>query len=328
MSRYATLFPGQGSQYVGMGRDAFETHPQARSVFERADQALGFPLSRLSFEGPEAELTLTINAQPAILTYSTAVYEILAQAGLLPAFGAGHSLGEYSALVAAQALSFEDALHLVRIRGELMQATVAVGEGAMAAIVDLSPTVVEELCGQAAQSEVCSVANYNSPRQVVVAGARSAVERAAEIARARGARRVQMLQVSAPFHCVMMQPAEERLAPILDGIEFKDPRFPVVCNLNAEPIRSGEEARSALKLQVSRPVRWEQSMRRLLDEGTQAFIEVGPGKTLTGLVRHLEKGATVFSTDGLKQLEKTSLLLANPGSDEPGEARQPLGASR
>ena len=307
MLRYAAMFPGQGSQYIGMGREIFDAHPVARSIFQRADEVLGFPLSRLCFEGPEQELTLTANSQPAILTCSLAIYEALAAAGLRPAFGAGHSLGEYSALVAARALSFEDAVQLVRIRGDLMQQVVAVGEGAMAAILGLSPSIVDAVCAEAAQSEVCSEANYNSPRQVVVAGSREAVGRAAQLANARGARKVVKLQVSAPFHCNMMRPAEVRLEPILDAIEFKDPQFTIVCNVDAQPISSGTAARAALKVQVSRPVRWEQSMRRLLDWGAEAFVEVGPGNTLTGLMRQIERRAPVFNTDPLRNLEKLRL---------------------
>ncbi len=309
-SRYALLFPGQGSQYAGMGRQVFDRYPEARAIFHRADEALGFDLSRLCLRGPEEELLLTANTQPAILTVSIAVYEVLAKAGIRPSFAAGHSLGEYSALVAARSISFEDAVRLVRARGELMQSAVPLGEGAMAAILGLPAAAAEEVCQEAGDGEVCAPANYNTPSQVVIAGTSRAVGRAGPIARRRGARKTVLLDVSAPFHCDLMLPAQERLAPMLDEIEFRNPEFAVACNVDARLIWTGAEARTALERQVTRPVRWEQSMRLLMASGASIFIEVGPGRTLTGLLRHIDRRAMIFNTDPLEHLDKALSLLA------------------
>lgn len=313
-SPLALLFPGQGAQYVGMGQQLHERYPEARSIFERADRALDFPLSKLCLEGPEDQLRLTANTQPALLTVSVAIYEVFRRQGAEPGFAAGHSLGEYSALVAAGSLAFEDAVRLVRTRGELMQNAVPVGAGAMAAILGLSASVVEEVCAEAAGDELCAPANYNSPMQVVIAGNAGAVSRAGLIARRRGARKMVMLEVSAPFHCGLMLSAEERLSPLLDLIEFRDPAFAIASNVDARLIRTGPEAREALRRQVSRPVRWEPSMRLLLEAPSPWFVEVGPGRTLTGLLRHIDRKAAVSNTDPLEHLEKVMARLRPLGT--------------
>jgi [acyl-carrier-protein] S-malonyltransferase len=289
MENVAFLFPGQGSQYPGMGKELAEAFPAAAEVFREADSALGFSLSRLCFEGPEAELKLTANTQPAILTVSIAVARVLLDRGLTPSFVAGHSLGEYSAAVSAGALDFTAAVKLVRLRGELMQQAVPEGQGAMAAILGLTPQAAAELCEAASQGEVCSPANFNSPDQIVIAGARAAVERAAAAAADRGGRAVP-LPVSAPFHCALMQPAQRKLEPALRATPFGDMRFPLIANVSAEPIRDGNAAREALIQQVVAPVQWERSMRTLIGLGVERFIEVGPGRVLCGLLRRIDRG--------------------------------------
>jgi [acyl-carrier-protein] S-malonyltransferase len=293
----ALLFPGQGSQAVGMGRSLYEASPAARAVFDAADAALGFPISRLCFEGPEEELKLTANTQPAILTHSIAAFEDLKarfpQRLEGAAFAAGHSLGEYSANVAAGALAFEDAVRLVRERGRFMQDAVPAGVGAMAAIVGLPPAEVEAACRDAAQGEAVSPANYNSPEQTVIAGHAAAVARASEACLARGAKRAIPLPVSAPFHCLLMSPARERLAPLLDAAAFGEARWPVVTNVDAAPEREGSRLRGALVRQVDSPVRWVESVQRLAREGIDRGLEIGPGNVLAGLVRRIEKGIKV-----------------------------------
>ncbi len=288
MPKIAFLFPGQASQYPGMGRELAERYPQARAVFEEADRALGFSLSELCFQGPEEELVLTENTQPAILTCSIAAFRVLERHGVLPDYAAGHSLGEYSALVAAGALSFADALRTVRRRGRYMQEAVPVGTGAMAAITRMPLAAVEQVCREAAQGEVVAPANINSPEQIVISGHAGAVGRAVELARQRGARRALLLPVSAPFHCALMKPAQQRLAADLQRLEFRDLRFPLVNNLGAQLVRSGEQARAGLIGQVSAPVLWEQSLRRLISLGASLFVEVGPGKVLSGLLRQVD----------------------------------------
>ena len=290
----ACVFPGQGSQKVGMGRALAEAFPEARAVFDEADAALP-GLRGVIFEGPVDALTLTENTQPAILTVSTAAFRVLAARGLRPAFVAGHSLGEYSAHVAAGTLAFGDAVRLVRNRGRYMQEAVPVGEGAMAAVLGLDELGVAAACAEAAQGDVVSPANINGGGQVVIAGTKAAVVRAGEAARARGARRVVPLPVSAPFHCALMQPAADRLAPELRAVAVLQPAVPVVANVDAEPRTDAASAIDALVRQVVAPVRWEAVVRRLAALGVTTFIEVGPGTVLTGLVRKILPEATAVS---------------------------------
>ena len=306
----AFIFPGQGSQYPGMGRELAENFGCARRVFEEADGALGFPLSKLCFEGPVEALQLTENTQPAILTVSVAAAQVLREKGILPEFAAGHSLGEYSALVAAGALGLSDAVRLVRRRGQYMQEAVPVGQGAMAALLGLSPGIPEQICQVATEGEVVSPANFNSPGQVVIAGHVAAVARAVALAKTRGAKRAVMLNVSAPFHCALMKPAQERLAGDLDNTEIADPQISVVNNVDAREAHSAADVRDGLKRQVTSPVRWEQSMRLLRDKGVELFIEVGPGKVLAGLLRQIDRGATCLRVEDLSTLNET---LAWPG---------------
>ena len=278
-----------------MGRALADAFPICRDTFAEADAVLGEPLSRICFDGPEDRLTLTENTQPAILTVSIAAYRLLASRGWSPAFVAGHSLGEYSAHVAAETFSFADALAIVRRRGRYMQEAVPVGAGAMSAILGLDAAQVAQACQEAAQGDVVSPANINGGGQVVIAGGRDAVARAGERARALGARRVVPLAVSAPFHCAMMAPAADRLAPELRALRTRDPRVPVVANVDGEPKRDAAGAIEALVAQVSSPVRWEAVVRRLASEGVTTYVEVGPGSVLSGLVRKIHREATVMS---------------------------------
>jgi [acyl-carrier-protein] S-malonyltransferase len=294
MSKTAFLFPGQGSQYAGMGRSLAGAHPSARQVFEDADCALGFPLARLCFEGPEEELKLTENTQPALLATSIAALAVLWERGLEPDYVAGHSLGEYSALVAAGSLRFSDALKLVRKRGRYMQEAVPAGVGAMAALLKLPEGRIETILSEAAQGEVVSAANLNSPDQVVIAGHAGAVARAIELAKAAGARRAVALPVSAPFHCPLMKPAQERLGADLAATAFGNLRYPLVNNWQAREIRAGEEARHGLFEQVPNPVRWTDTIRYLVSQGVDRFVEVGAGSVLTGLLRNIEPSAKGF----------------------------------
>lgn len=284
------MFPGQGSQSVGMGKALAESYDCARSVFAEADRVLDFPLSRLCFDGPEKELKLTENTQPAILTVSVAALAVLREKGMGAGYVAGHSLGEYSALVAAGSLSFADAVRIVRKRGRYMQEAVPPGVGAMAALLKLPEGKLPGIIEQAAQGEELSAANLNSPVQVVIAGHTSAVERAMELAKATGARRAVLLPVSAPFHCRLMEPAQQRLKADLDIVEFRDLEIPLVSNWQAREIRTGEQAREGLYQQVSHPVRWEETIRYLVARGVDRYIEVGPGAVLTGLLRSIAPG--------------------------------------
>jgi len=306
----AVLFPGQGSQKVGMGKALADAFPICRQTFDEADAALGEPLSRVIFEGPEDQLILTENAQPAILAVSIAAFRLLASRGLAPAFAAGHSLGEYSANVASGTFSFADALRTVRRRGRYMQEAVPVGEGAMSAILGLDAEGVALACEEGAEGQVVTPANLNGAGQVVIAGARDAVARAGERAKARGARRVVPLPVSAPFHCAMMKPAEERLAPELRALTTADPRVPIVANADGLPKRTAAEAIDALVRQVSSPVRWDAVVARLASEGVTTYVEVGPGTVLSGLVRKIHKDAVVVSVATPDDLAAVEPLLA------------------
>jgi len=293
----AFVFPGQGAQKVGMGRSLAAAYPVCRDTFAEADAALGESLSRLSFEGPDDRLMLTENTQPAILAMSTAVARLAASRGVRPAFAAGHSLGEYSAHVAAGTLSFADALRTVRRRGRYMQEAVPVGEGAMAAILGLDADGVARACVEAADGQIVTPANLNAPGQIVIAGHTAAVARAGERAKALGAKRAIPLAVSAPFHCPLMKPAEDRLAPELRALSTRDPAIPVVANVDALPKRTAAEAIEALIRQVSSPVRWEDVVRRLIADGATTFVELGPGAVLAGLIGKIDRSVTVFSIE-------------------------------
>ena len=307
MSETAFIFPGQGSQYVGMGKDLTENFNVARETFEEADEALGFSLSGLCFNGPEEALRLTSNTQPAILTTSIACLRVLSsETGIDPAVLAGHSLGEYSALTAAQAIAFPDAVRTVRLRGTFMQEAVPPGEGAMAAILGLEAPAVEELCVQAAQGEVVAPANFNSPWQIVISGHAQAVARAVELALERGANKAVMLAVSAPFHCSLMKPAAERLHDALRDIPVYDIGIPVISNADAEAYPSKEEIKNILVKQVDHPVRWEESMRELVRRGIKTVIEIGPGKVLTGLMRRITKDVKTINLGNAEDLKALS----------------------
>jgi [acyl-carrier-protein] S-malonyltransferase len=284
----AFLFPGQGSQFAGMGRALAAELPAARRVFDDANEALGFDLARLCFDGPEQDLKLTANTQPALLTVSIAAFRVLEERGWQPDFVAGHSLGEYSALVAAGSLAFADAVRLVRKRGEYMQSAVPAGVGAMAALLKLPEDKLDQILAQAAEGEVVSAANLNSPDQVVIAGHTGAVNRAIELAKAAGARRAALLPVSAPFHCALMLPAQQRLKADLDATEFRDLSFPLINNWEARETRTGSEAREGLFQQVPNRVRWVETVRLLASQGVTRAVEVGAGGVLTGLLRGVE----------------------------------------
>ncbi len=305
----AFVFPGQGSQQVGMGRALAERFSECRETFEQADAALGMSISRLCFEGPADQLTLTEYTQPALVAVSTAAARALTARGIQPAFLAGHSLGEYSAHVAAGTLSLADALRIVRSRGRYMQEAVPVGDGAMAAVLGLDAAVVAQACDEAALGQIVSPANFNAPGQIVIAGARAAVERAGARAKALGARRVVPLVVSAPFHCALMQPAQDRLARDLRRLVVSDPTVPVVANLDAEPKRDGAASIAALVGQVTAPVRWEQVVRRLASEGVDTYVEVGSGSVLSGLIRRIDRGAHVLSVTDADGVDAAAAAL-------------------
>ncbi|ALC16800.1 [Acyl-carrier-protein] S-malonyltransferase [Desulfuromonas soudanensis] len=300
----AFVFPGQGAQYPGMGKELADNFPVARQVFEEANDALGFDIASLCFNGPEEALKLTTNTQPAILTVSVAALKVLqAETGLVPDYSAGHSLGEYSALVCAGALVFADAVRIVRQRGSFMQEAVPVGLGAMAAIMGLEGEALQEVCRQAAQGEVVAPANFNSPGQVVIAGHATAVERAMELAKGQGAKRALPLPVSAPFHCSLMVPAGERLAKILSDINVHPMTFPVVTNVEASPNGEASRVKDLLVAQVSAPVRWDESVLKMSGLGVDRYIEIGPGKVLSGLIKRIVKGASVANIEDLSGLE-------------------------
>lgn len=310
MSKTAFLFPGQGSQYVGMGKSLAAAYPQAARVFADADQALGFPISKLCWEGPEEQLKLTENTQPAMLTVSTAAHAVLKSKGVEPDLVAGHSLGEYSALVAAGALEFGDAVRLVRKRGQYMQEAVPPGVGAMAALLKLPAGKLEGILLDAAQGEVVAAANLNSPDQVVIAGNKGAVERAMELAKAAGAKRAVPLPVSAPFHCALMTPAQQRLRPDLDAVEFRDLSVPLINNFAAREVRRGAEAREGLFHQVPNSVRWEDSVRAMIAAGVKRVVEVGPGAVLTGLVRNIDPSVELLKFGEAGDWERVAAVAA------------------
>jgi [acyl-carrier-protein] S-malonyltransferase len=306
----AFVFPGQGSQKVGMGRALADAFAESRAAFDEADAALGFPLKALCFEGPEADLQLTANTQPAILTASVAAWRALrANSGVTPAFVAGHSLGEYSALVAAGVLPLGEAAVAVRRRGQYMQEAVPVGVGAMAAILGLDLPAIETACRDSAQGQVVSPANLNSPGQIVIAGHKEAVERASAACKAAGARRAVPLPVSAPFHCALMRPAQERLANDLAQLRFADAATPLVNNVEAKVVRAGEECREGLVRQVSAPVRWIEVVETLAREGVKTVVELGPGTVLGGLVKKIAKDLRVLNVEDPASLEATAAAL-------------------
>jgi [acyl-carrier-protein] S-malonyltransferase len=314
----AFVFPGQGAQKVGMGKSLAEAFPICKQTFAEADEALGESLSGLCFEGPESQLLLTEYTQPAILAVSVAAARLVASSGVTETFAAGHSLGEYSAHVSAGTLSFADALRTVRRRGQFMQEAVPVGEGAMSAILGADAEVVAKACADARAAlagRVVSPANLNAPGQVVIAGHADAVARAGDLAKAAGAKRVIPLAVSAPFHCALMKPAEDRLAPLLRALTTQDPRIPVVANVDAEPKRNAADAVDALIRQVSLPVRWEDVVKRLVAEGARTFVELGPGTVLAGLVKKIDRSVAVASVEdvaGLEAFQKTLGLSPEP----------------
>ena len=310
MSKIAYIFPGQGSQAVGMGKDLFDNFAVSRAVFEEADDALGFELSEMCFNGTAEDLALTANTQPAILTTSIAAFRAMESENFpLPDFVAGHSLGEYSALVVANAMSFSDAVKTVRKRGTYMQEAIPVGIGAMAAILGLPLETIEIACEEAAEGEVCSPANINSPSQIVIAGNVEAIDRAIELLKERGAKRAIKLNVSAPFHCDLMFPAQEKLADDLAEIKFNDLRFPVIENITADTNKDGTRARDSLIRQVTSPVRWAQSIETLLAEEVETFIEVGAGKILSGLVRQINRDVRCLNVENAESLRNTLQLL-------------------
>ena len=309
----AFLFPGQGSQSVGMGKDLYDRYPLARATFEEADEALGKKLSQLCFEGPEDQLKLTENTQPAILTVSVAAWRVLNEKGIKPAFVAGHSLGEYSAYVAAGTISFADAVCTVRNRGKYMQEAVPVGTGAMAAILGMGLDAVIEVCAAVAQGQVCEPANINSPEQIVISGDAAAVERGVKIAQERGAKRAVLLPVSAPFHCSLMKPAQERLAADLQKSDFSAPGIPVISNVYAKPVEEARAAREALIRQVTASVRWGESVQWLIEHEIQTFVEVGPGKVLFGLMRQIDRLKKCLNVEDEASLQKTVEFLTSAG---------------
>ncbi len=308
-SPVAFLFPGQGSQATGMGKELASLYPAARQTFEEADDALGFSISQLCFEGPDEQLKLTENTQPAILTMSTAVMRVLREKGIVPQFAAGHSLGEYSAHVAAGTIPFAEAVRTVRNRGRYMQEAVPAGEGGMAAVLGMTLDQLQQVCADAAQGQVVSPANINSPDQIAISGHQKAVERAAELAKQRGAKKAVMLVVSAPFHCALMQPAQDRLESDLQALHFSNTEIPVISNIDAAPKTTGQGSRLALVRQVTGAVQWAKSMQTLIGLGVKMFVEVGPGKVLMGLMRQIDRSQTCLNAQDEASLKKVSELF-------------------
>ena len=304
LSPRAFLFPGQGSQSVGMGRELAAMYPVAQETFDEADAVLGYKLSQLCFEGPEDQLKLTEITQPAILTVSVATWRVLQSKGITPSYVVGHSLGEYSANVAAGTVSFVDAVRTVRNRGKYMQEAVPVGVGSMAAIINLAAEQVEQICAEVAQGEVCQAANLNSPEQIVISGSKAAVQRAADLAKQRGAKRALILPVSAPFHCALMQPAQDRLAEDLHALSFYNPEVPVICNVDAVLVSAADQSRDALIRQVTGAVQWVKSMRALIELGVENYVEVGPGKVLCGLMKQIDKSRSCVNVQDEDSLQK------------------------
>ncbi|MDH7499654.1 MAG: ACP S-malonyltransferase [candidate division NC10 bacterium] len=309
MRKIAFVFPGQGSQYVGMGRDFHERYPLARASFEKAEEVLGFSIRQVCFEGPEETLRMTANTQPALLVCSFIAFRLLEEAGIQPDFVAGHSLGEYSALLASGSIDFSDAVALVRKRGEWMQEAVPLGKGAMAAILGMEREAVFRVCEEARDGQVVEVANLNAPGQIVISGEAEAVGRAVGIARGQGAKKAILLPVSAPFHCRLMRPAGERLGEVLAKLRWKDPRVPLVTNVDAQLASSAVQLRSALLRQATSPVLWEDSIRRLQEEGVNVFVEVGPGKVLSGLIKRIVQEATLHHAEDEESLRSTIEIL-------------------
>jgi [acyl-carrier-protein] S-malonyltransferase len=317
MGKLAFLFPGQGSQYCGMGRDLSEAFAESRQVFDEANAALGFSMSDMCYTASLEELKQTENTQPSILTVSVAAYRALEKRGVTPDFVAGHSLGEYSALVAAGGLDFSSAVRLVRARGRYMQEAVPAGEGAMAAILGLPPAEVFEICKKAADNEVVSPANLNSPEQTVISGNAAAVKRAVEIASQSGAKRAVILPVSAPFHCALMAPAQKRLEHDLRAANFTALKIPLITNVDAEAITTGDEAREALIRQVTSPVRWLDSVHEMIESGVTIFVEVGPGKVLSGLMRQIDRSVRCLNVEDAASLQATIDKIAQLRAESP-----------
>ncbi len=305
--KYAVVFPGQASQYVGMGKELAEKFDIVDKTLSEADEALGIPVKRLCFEGPEDELKKTYNTQPAIMAVSIAFWRLLKELKpeIKPFFFAGHSLGEYTALVASSSLRFPDALRLVRKRGEWMQEAVPIGVGAMGAIIGLSLDIVENICSEASEGEVLTCANINSPKQIVISGHRSAVERALKIAKERGAKKVVELKVSAPFHCELMKSVGDKLFEEFQKLEFKDAEIPIVANVDAEPTVRAEDIKRKLREQTFSPVRWVESIQKMISEGVGVFIEVGPGKVLSGLIKSIDRKVKILRVENEKTLKET-----------------------